>query len=532
MIFFRLVTIVLFFISTTTLLCGQVDWLVKLPPNHFNQLIDTETKSPQQNFKLDVISKHFQIVNVVVENHCSARDIYKLLEGYNPIHVYENLELATRDKIPDDFYYSDQWNMDIINAPKVWEEITGGESCYGEELVIAILDDGFAIDHEDLSNVIWENMKEIPGDGIDNDNNGVIDDYKGYNHDRMNDDHTELGHGSRVLGIACGEGNNGVGISGVNWNAKALLISGVNNIGRIMKSMEYVIDMKQRYIDTRGTHGANIVVSNLSSGKDRVFPEDSPDWCAFYDLAGELGILSVSAAPNEFYNVDDEGDLPTLCQSEFLITVTNTDHEDMKADLAAVGPINVDIGAPGESVFSSDVNNGYAYISGCSASAPHVAGAIALLYSSCCDKFRDLVEDDRVQAARVVKEAILAGAVELSSLSQIKTKGRLDLFNSYIQLGNYCNEDSIAQLEIKEVRFVDDEIQVFYNTDNFEEHQIFLRDISMRKMYSEEFLPPILNEERRHFDILNRYDFSSGIYIFTIVNSSTKTSQLVRILND
>jgi len=91
-----------------------------------------------------------------------------------------NRRVYTRNTTPNDERYSEQWHMDIINAPAVWDFTTGGLSPNGDEIVVAMLDGGFDATHEDLVDNLWRNEAEIPNDNIDNDNNGRIDDINGW----------------------------------------------------------------------------------------------------------------------------------------------------------------------------------------------------------------------------------------------------------------------------------------------------------------------------------------------------------------
>ena len=250
--------------------------------------------------------------------------------------LYPNRPVEYRNTEPDDFFFEDQWSLEIIDATMAWDQSTGGQDFNGNDVVIAILDDGYDIRHEDLESNYWMNAEEIIGDGIDNDDNGYIDDFMGVNIQSGDGIHAGVKHGTQVAGIISAVGNNGLGIAGINWNSKLIIVSGVSNIAEVIKGMEYLYELKSRYLESNGSKGANIVVNNFSGGLKRLFPSDFPMWCETYDLLGSVGILSVGAVANENYNVETEGDLPTLCESDYLIMVTNTNSTDQRVLDAAL----------------------------------------------------------------------------------------------------------------------------------------------------------------------------------------------------
>ena len=184
-----------------------------------------------------------------------------------------------------------------------------------KEIVVAVLDDGIDVNHEDLMGNIFINNKEIPNDKIDNDGNGYIDDYKGYNIDLGNGTAVAQNHGTGVSGIIGAIGNNQLGISGINWKIKILPIFGVNQLDEIIMAYSYVLKMKRLYLSSKGDKGAFVVVTNYSGGISKAWGDVEPykQWCAMYDLLGAEGILSVGATDNEPINVDVIGDMPSTC---------------------------------------------------------------------------------------------------------------------------------------------------------------------------------------------------------------------------
>jgi len=393
------------------------------------------------------------------------------------LHISPNAEVYPRE-IPNDSQYAQQWPLPLIDAEKAWNEVNHGLTYDGREIVIAILDASFQIDHPDLINNIWTNEEEIPGDGIDNDNNGYVDDYYGLHIDENNDNHPIGSHGTKVSGIIGAEGNNGIGITGVNWNVKMMIISGANTSADIIEGYEYALNQRRIYNQTNGERGAYVVVTNFSAGIPYVFGTSYPQWCSMYDAMGEVGILSVTAADNGNYDVDVEGDMPTTCQSDYLITVTSTDRFDQKAASAAFGSVNVDIGAPGESTFSTTNGDDFTGFTGTSAASPHVAGSIGLLYSANCPQLITSSIEFPSSAALTAKEAILSSSTNISTLSsRTVSGGRLNIFDAMSELSMLCateqtsgsNELTIFDLSPNPT---ENELKFGYGFKRFNEHKV------------------------------------------------------------
>ena len=514
--------------SAQTSIDSDSRWVVKLE--------DSELKSSENLLnhplinEIDLISERFGLIEVRTTESLTRDKVGTVLKNWNPIRFYPaGAPLTHRENLPDDNLFASQWSMETINMPEVWEFTTGGETTGGDEIVVAVIDDGFDLDHIDLRDNIWINRGEIKDDGLDNDGNGVIDDYKGFNVVTDNDDIPSLSHGTRVAGIIGGKGNNSEGIAGINWNVKILPIGGVNLIPQVMKGMDYIIRMKQLYISSNGERGANILVTNLSLGKDRVFPENFPDWCELYDAAGEVGILNVAAAPNDFYNVDIEGDLPSLCQSDFLITATNTNKSDVLATESALGPINIDLGAPGVNIISTSINNDYRNISGTSGSSPHVAGVAALLFSS-CEKLSDLAKSEPASAALVIRDVILNGVQDIPSLTNTATGGRLDAFGSFLKLEEFCSDSESRDLTIISSFQDASNLTVDYNTNLFETHTYVIYNMLGQKILTGEFRPELF--EAKQLDIELTQIQSTGNYIITIFNDSVIASHIFTVVVD
>ncbi|MBK9984418.1 MAG: S8 family peptidase [Saprospiraceae bacterium] len=338
--------------------------------------------------------------------------------------VMEDQRINWRNTVPNDPAYINQGDMNLIGMPKAWDITTGGVTKSGDTIVVAVVDDGFDIQHQDLVPNIWLNKGEIPNDGIDNDGNGYTDDYKGLNVKTGKDDHPKKQHGTQVSGVVGAKGNNSVGVTGVNWNVKLMLISGADFESEVIEAYQYAIDMRKKYKETNGQEGAFVVATNLSGGIDNAFAADHPLWCEMYDKMGAVGILSVTAGPNNSISVDVDGDMPTTCTSPYMIAVTNVDLSDVIMENAGFGSVSIDIGAPGEGTLTVDLNNQYHGFSGTSASAPHVAGSIALLYSVPCTTLLDGIDIHPDEVALKMKDFIFSSAKNNNSLQGITVTGK------------------------------------------------------------------------------------------------------------
>ncbi len=369
----------------------------------------------------------------------------------------KNHIVTNRATTPDDPLFDNQWqyfqeNDRDIDADEAWDVTTGGTTLNGDVIVTGVVDDGFNINHPDLANSLWINEEEIPDNNIDDDANGYIDDVNGWNAFNSNGDLLVLGHGTAVFGIIGAEGNNGTGVTGVNWDAKVMPVSGSSgNEATVLEAYSYILEARMLYNETNGAEGAFVVATNASFGVDFGNPDNFPLWCGMYDTLGENGILNCGATINGNQNVDVIGDVPTACPSEFLISVTNTNINDQKVTSAGFGAETIDLGAPGAGAFTTSLN-GYGGFGGTSGATPHVTGTISLLYSAPCQNFADLALSDPAQAARIIRDLILENVDPNPTLEGITTTGgRLNVNNAMQALMNECAALSIDEASIEEI---------------------------------------------------------------------------------
>jgi len=367
-----------------------------------------------------------------------SMNIWQLKFDFANIHEREILKDLRKDKavqnaqfnhflspraIPNDPDFNLQWqyinsiaqggNPEAdLDADLAWDITIGGVSVNGDTIVIVALDDGVDLSHEDWGNNLWRNHGEIPDNGLDDDENGYIDDVNGWNPTTSSGAVGIRGeHGTPVMGIMGAKGNNGIGVTGVSWDVKVMMVKTDFNADEatLIEGYGYPLALRKMYNETNGEKGAFIVATNASWGTDNGMPEDAPIWCALYDSLGTVGILNCGATANENINVDEVGDLPTTCPSDYLIGVTNVNRTGEKENQAGFGRINIDLGAFGEDTYTLRRNNGYGTFGGTSGATPHVTGAIGLLYSAPCNTFGDLVKASPAGAALLVRKYILEG---------------------------------------------------------------------------------------------------------------------------
>lgn len=350
--------------------------------------------------------------------------------------------LTKRETIPDDPEFGTQWHwMNTgqsggledadVDAELAWDITTGGLTADGDTIVVAVVDDGIDLTHPDLVNNLWFNHAEIPNNGIDDDDNGYIDDYQGWNEGPGNDNVGTGAHGVQVSGMIGGVGNNAGQGTGINWNVKIMtIIYESADEAAVIGAYSYALGFRQLYNETNGEEGAFVVATNSSWGLDGGDPEDAPLWCAFYDTLGTHGILNCGATANVNWDIDIEGDLPTACPSDFMISVTATNSSDLRT-FSAYGLEHVDFGAPGEDVYTTTSGGGYGFTSGTSFASPLTAGIIALMYSAPCSNIAALAKADPREAALQIRQYLFEGVDPVEQLDgETVTGGRVNAYNS------------------------------------------------------------------------------------------------------
>ncbi len=358
--------------------------------------------------------------------------------------------LELRQTVPNDPIFTQQWHhlnngsgggaADAdIDSDEAWDIAKGGLTLDGDTIVVAVIDNGTTLNHPDLVQNHWYNRQEIPNNGIDDDQNGFIDDYVGWNASTRNDNVDGGLHGTEVEGVIGAAGNNSKGVSGVNWAVKIMSILSDGSEASIVAAYGYVFSQRRLYNRTNGKKGAFVVATNSSFGVAFKFGVDAPIWCSMYDSLGSVGVLNAGATANSNDNVDQLGDLPSTCASDFLIIVTATDNKDRKLADAAFGPINVDVAAPGEGIWTTFPNNDYTAARGTSVACPIVAGMVGLAYSVSCSDFINLSKTQPANTALFIKSKILSTVdVKANLQGKIATGGRVNAAETLRKIRDFC----------------------------------------------------------------------------------------------
>ncbi len=281
------------------------------------------------------------------------------IEYAEPLYIYKT------NVIPNDPFYSNQAYLQAIKLPEAWDIVKGEQG----EVIIAIVDGGTEINHSDLAANLWVNPDEIADNGIDDDNNGLIDDIHGWNFADNSNNPTGLSstpfnawHGTWTAGIAAGVSNNGIGATGSSWNAKLMAINASS------AQVDSVIVYGYTGILYAAEKGADII--NLSWGalnSPTLFGQD------IISFALESGSAIVAAAGNDDTN---EPHYPSAYPD--VLSIAAISNNGTKASFSNYGP-TIDAAAPGINILNTTSNNNYSLGTGTSASAPIVAGILALI---------------------------------------------------------------------------------------------------------------------------------------------------------
>ncbi len=428
--------------------------MVQLEPDYpLDRLLAEQSNRAHGILKLDRVLSNRLGIYLLRFDHTTMHERNLLQQFRSDRHVMK----AQFDHVlkwratPDDPMYDMQWQWRNlgqtggvvgadVNAETAWNYTTGGVTAAGDTIVVAIIDSGLDFNHEDIVGNVWINHGEIDGNNIDDDGNGYVDDIYGWNTDDDTPDVFGTGHGLQVAGMVGANGNNGRGITGINWKVKLMTIIGGPSESSAIASYAYALEQRILYNESNGEKGAFVVATNSSWGTDFGQPEDAPLWCGFYDILGAHGILSAAATANLNIDIDVIGDLPTACPSMYLLSVTALNHANNRT-FTAFGRIHVDFAAPGENVFTTRRNNQYTTTSGTSFASPIAAGLVALLYAAPCPGFGELIHTQPAAAALYVRDLIFNGVQPIASLQNFtRFGGGLNAGNSMELMMAQCSD--------------------------------------------------------------------------------------------
>jgi subtilisin family serine protease len=344
-------------------------------------------------------------LDIEVVNIEDCKDVLKLVKELANNKIIEYVEpnyIYYPTMMPNDEYMDKLWGFDNeddidINAPEAWDITLGSE-----DVVVGVIDQGIDVNHPDIVNNVWVNENEIPDDGIDNDNNGYIDDINGW--DFVNNDNTVYDgyepHGTHVAGTIAASINNEIGVAGVAPKVKVMSLKFIGleggKLADAIKAIEYANKM-------------GIKITNNSWGGGLYSR-------ALKDAITNYNGVFVAAAGNNGFNNDIFHAFPASYRNSNIISVAAIDREGKLAKFSNYGFFTVDVAAPGVDIYSLEHRNRYQYLKGTSMASPHVAGVAALLLS-----------EDSSLSTKEIRDTIMSTVKPLSSLeNKTVTGGMVD----------------------------------------------------------------------------------------------------------
>jgi thermitase len=332
---------------------------------------------------------------------------------------------AEDEVIPNDAQFSKLWGLKNtgekgvadgpglagadIGAAKAWKTTTGNK-----DVIVAVIDTGVDYTHPDLVDNIYKNPGEAGAgketNGIDDDGNGFVDDFRGWNFAGVstNNPMDDNEHGTHVAGTIAGKGNNGLGVAGVNWESSILPVKfltggGSGTLADAVKSIQYVTTMKA-HMSNNSWGGGGFTQSMFDAIAD----------------AKAKGILFIAAAGNDGQNSDNSPHYPAGYQLDNVIAVAATTNLDTLASFSTYGKRTVHIAAPGHKIYSTVPGGSYDTFSGTSMASPHVAGAAALLWGT-----------DTSMTYAQVKDRLLRSRDFVAGMARkVASSGRLNVYNA------------------------------------------------------------------------------------------------------
>jgi subtilisin family serine protease len=371
---------------------------------------------PIETWKL---TPHLEHLLVLGDFHAALRT----LRDSPLVDFAEPDSAGSLDAVPNDTNFVNQWGMrntgQIVNADRgtpnadanahgAWNLVTGSDT-----FVVAMVDSGFRRAHQDLAPNTWSNPMELPGDGLDNDSDGRIDDTWGWDFwNNDNDPSDDNGHGTHTTGIVGARGNNATGVTGVCWRVRlaALKVSGAQGrvtVSNAIGALDYCASKRFRL----SNHSWRIGDLNQAL-------RYSVDCAAF---GGHLLVCAAGNGGSD--STADNNDVwpqyPCSFPFENIISVMALDNDDAQPRFTNYGALSVDIAAPGVTILSTGhaSNSHYRYLSGTSQATPHVTGACALVW------IRHPAWNFRQVRARVLETARAVGHLS----ARCATGGTLDI---------------------------------------------------------------------------------------------------------
>ncbi len=313
---------------------------------------------------------------------------------HGPVKARAAQASATDPRVAEQWALQGDAPMGIDTA---WRQTTGADT------TVAIIDSGIDLGHPDLAPNLWTNQGEIPGNGVDDDGNGYVDDVHGY--DFVDNDGTPQdtnGHGTHVAGIVGARGGNGIGGAGVAWQARLMAIRVLDGQARgttsaVAAGIRYAVD-----------NGARIVNLSLAG------PTSTPDLEDAVRYAQARGVLIVAAAGNDGADLASSPTYPAAYGEDNVLGIAATTRDGGLSSVSDYGP-GADVAAPGEQILSTALGGGYEWRTGTSMAAPEVAGALVLLAAARPDLDGSHLRDALLAGVRHTGLPVSAGALDVGA---------------------------------------------------------------------------------------------------------------------
>ncbi len=407
---------------------------------------------PKKIRKILEIKSKIGLYEFVYSDVISKRTIksYRRLINDLPGALYSvpNKELRLRQNEVKEPEFNDLWNITSFDrngtvALPAWQKFgTPSKNALGHDVVTAAVDSAYDLSHRAMKKTWFKNEKEIPGNGKDDDHNGYVDDYLGWNavtnSSELPKDPATHSHGTLVSSLMSGDYVNNEErhyFKGISPATKVVPIAtnyqGLD-VATVARAYAYVIKNKTLWLESKGKKGINFVATNNSFGIDMERCEKSSNqiWNDLYNELGKVGVISAAATTNMDFDVDAYGDVPTGCSSPFIMSVGK--HGIDLETWGGRGARHVDLYAPGLGIVGALSRDRFAFLTdgGTSSATPHVAGAVAYLHSIASKRFQRMYVDYPDMGALTIKQIIINSVDKKDELPLNVSGGKLNLFRA------------------------------------------------------------------------------------------------------
>lgn len=464
----KIILILFFFIVNTSFILA-VDFLPNQILIKVKQPLDfTQTKSMGK----DPILNKYKISDIRKTFHLNATNLLKTKSGKNLEQVYtivfsENVEMKSiinefkkctniswvqpnfiykKFLNPNDTYYSRQLNIPLINGDKAWDYLT-----IGNKYIVAVVDTGADYLHEDLKDNIWINTGEIPDNGIDDDSNGYVDDYQGWNfvseEPPAKDPMDKEGHGTFVSGIITARLNNNLGIAGIAGNSPLMIVKAGDSEG------SFTTETGSAGIRYAADNNAKVINLSWGGKVSESFDDKILEEAVAYAVNRKC--IIVSAAGNERTDIDYIKYIPANYPGVYAISAVDNDGE-FDSSYSNYGS-RIDFSAPGTNILStilSDTHSTYYYDTGTSFSAPTIcAGIIAILNSNANADVYEVLKATAQKKTNLEKDPYYGyGIIDVYKAISYANRNAVKINHTSVNSGN-LNTDLCINAEIYDTVF-------------------------------------------------------------------------------